>query len=50
MSTNNNNHCSHCGISNKHQHTLSESGRCDAIRKGKFTEWSKNVGKKLPKR
>lgn len=34
-----------CGASN--QHSLSQSGKCDAMRKGKLDSWQQNVGKKL---
>ena len=31
----------------KDQHSLSQSGKCDAMRKGKLEDWQKMVGKKI---
>jgi hypothetical protein len=36
-----------CPCGAKNQHSLSQAGRCSAMRKGKLAEWEVNVGKKI---
>jgi hypothetical protein len=39
--------CEVCKIPQSDQHSLSQSGKCDAIRGGKLESWNVKVGKKL---
>lgn len=36
-----------CGAVAKDQHTLSQAGKCDAMKNGKLGDWQKNVGKRI---
>lgn len=39
--------CPVCNIPVGDQHSLSQSGKCDAIRGGKLEEWNKKIGKQI---
>jgi len=39
--------CPICNIPQSDQHSLSQSGKCDAIKAGKLEEWKRKVGKRI---